>query len=259
MTIYGKEQKERRRQLREKRELKVDIKTSTQTRQVFSIDLSAGGIKVGGAMLKLIPGEQVEIAIEKGGEKVTFRGRVERDDGSQRINRIGRDGNAFFIRILDERLAEFVKAKQWFNKDEARITFTKNNRRLDELQYSDLKTANPARVVEKTGRSFTLFSIRGPGASLDALFPHFKFREHDIIERFSASEIRGVLTNLRHVMKEDIIAVFRRLLEKNYPEVICIMILLQSADNIGETVFTDLERMAGNMRPGEMRIIDMTQ
>jgi len=41
--------------------------------------------------------------------------------------------------------------------------------------------------------------------------------------------------------------------------VICIMILLQSADNIGETVFTDLERMAGNMRPGEMRIIDMTQ
>ncbi len=106
MTIYGKD---RRRHERVKRELKVEIKTGTETMQIYSIDLSAGGVKVGGALLKLTLSEQIELAIEKDGEKFTFRGRVERDDGSQRINRIGRDGNAFFIRILDDRFAEFVK------------------------------------------------------------------------------------------------------------------------------------------------------
>jgi len=94
---------------RVKRELRVDVKTGTRTIQVYSIDLSAGGIKVAGAKLCLIPGEQVELVVEKGVEKFTFQGGVERADGSLRIKRIGRDGNAFFVRILDERLAEFVK------------------------------------------------------------------------------------------------------------------------------------------------------
>jgi c-di-GMP-binding flagellar brake protein YcgR len=106
MTISGRE---RRRQARVKRELKVEIKTGTQVMQLYSIDLSAGGIKIGGASLKLTPGEQIELVIEKSGEKFTVRGQVMRDDGIHHINRIGRDGNAYFVRILDERFAEFVK------------------------------------------------------------------------------------------------------------------------------------------------------
>lgn len=107
MTTYGKE---KRKQGRLKREYAVDIKIGQETKKIYSIDLSAGGVKVGGAMLALKPGEQVELTVEKEGEKFTFRGLVERSDGNQRINRIGRDANAFFIRILDERFPEFVKA-----------------------------------------------------------------------------------------------------------------------------------------------------
>ena len=256
MTIYGKE---RRRQPREKKEFKVDIKTGKQTILAYSIDFSVGGIKVGGAGLKLVPGEQVELSIEKDGAKFTFPGRVQRDDGIQRINRIGRDGNAFFVRIVDERLAEFVKAQKWFNKDEDRVAFAENDRLLDELQYSALRTPQPTRVVEKEGRSFALFSIRGPGAVLDSLLSHVKFREHDIIERFSPSEIRGVLTNLRQVMTEDITGIFHRLLEKDYPQAICIIVLLHAADQISDTVLADLDLIAGTMRPGEIQIIDMTK
>ena len=94
---------------RVKRELRVDVKTGTRIAQVYSIDLSAEGIKIAGAKLCLVPGEQVELIVEKGAEKFTFQGGVARADGSQRIKRIGRDGNAFFVRIDDERLAEFVK------------------------------------------------------------------------------------------------------------------------------------------------------
>ena len=107
MTLYGQNT---RKDARVKRELRVEIKTGAETMQIYSIDLSAGGVKVGGAMLKLSPGDQVELSIEKDGGKFTFPGQVERDDGSQRINRIGRDVNAFFVRILDERFSEFVKS-----------------------------------------------------------------------------------------------------------------------------------------------------
>jgi len=107
MTIYGEN---KRNQGRLKRELKVEIKIGVQVMQIYSIDLSAGGVKVGGAMLRLPPGEQVELSIEKDGGIHAFQGKVERGDGTHRINRIGRDANAYFIRILDERFLDFIKA-----------------------------------------------------------------------------------------------------------------------------------------------------
>ncbi len=107
MVIYGNE---KRTQGRVKREYLVDIRIGNEIKRIYSIDLSDGGIKVGGAMLMLKSGEQVELSLEKDGEKFTFRGQVARNDGSQRINRIGREANAFFVRILDERFPEFVKA-----------------------------------------------------------------------------------------------------------------------------------------------------
>jgi hypothetical protein len=107
MTIYGKE---KRSQGRVKREYMLDIKIGNENRKIYSIDLSAGGVKVGGAMLMLKPGEKVEISVDKGGVKYTFQGQVARNDGSQRINRIGCDANIYYIRILDERFTEFVKS-----------------------------------------------------------------------------------------------------------------------------------------------------
>jgi hypothetical protein len=107
MTIYGKE---KRRQSRVKREYIAEIKVGNEVKKIYSIDLSAGGVKVGGTMLVLKPGEEVDISVDRGGEKFTFRGQVARNDGSQRINRIGCDANVFFIRILDEHFAEFVKS-----------------------------------------------------------------------------------------------------------------------------------------------------
>jgi hypothetical protein len=107
MTIYGKE---KRKQGRVKREYMVEIKVGNEVRKIYSIDLSEGGVKVGGAMLVLKPGEEVDVSVDRGGEKFTFLGQVARNDGSQRINRIGCDANVFFIRILDEHFVEFVKS-----------------------------------------------------------------------------------------------------------------------------------------------------
>jgi hypothetical protein len=93
-----------------KRELAVSVRTKTEDRQAYTIDLSHGGVKVGGALLKLPIGEPVEIMMDKGGEKIPFSGRVAREDGMYHLNRIGRDANTFFIRIADVRFSEFVRS-----------------------------------------------------------------------------------------------------------------------------------------------------
>jgi hypothetical protein len=107
MGIYGNN---KRTSGRTKREFMVGLKITTETKQVYTIDLSHGGVKVGGARLQLPVGAPVELVLDKGGEKIPFSGRIARKDGLYYISRIGRDANAFFIRITDARFPEFMRA-----------------------------------------------------------------------------------------------------------------------------------------------------
>lgn len=100
----------KRRRGRAKRELTVEIKTGTETKQVYTIDLSLGGMKVGGAVLQLQVGEPVEVIVKNAGVKLSFPGQVEREDGLCLLNRIGRNVSTYFIRIIDERFAQFVSS-----------------------------------------------------------------------------------------------------------------------------------------------------
>lgn len=108
MALYGLYGNNRRSQGRAKRELNVVIRSPKETKTVYTVDFSRGGVKVGAAMLRLSLGEPVEFVMDSKGSKVSFLGRVTRDDGLERINRIGRDANTFFIRIGDTKFAEFV-------------------------------------------------------------------------------------------------------------------------------------------------------
>jgi len=93
---------------RVKREIAVQVKTKIDTKRVFTIDFSQGGVKIGGALLKLPLGEPVDLLVTNGGENILFSGRVEREDGLYHISRIGRDANTFFIHIVDADFREFV-------------------------------------------------------------------------------------------------------------------------------------------------------
>jgi len=103
--------REKRTKGRVKRELVVKVKVGQETKQVYMIDISPGGMKVGGVLLKLTIGEQVEVSIIQGSETITFAGIVRRQDGTYHINRIGREGKTFFIQISDTRFSEFVNGK----------------------------------------------------------------------------------------------------------------------------------------------------
>lgn len=106
MSSYNNEKRIKRRM---KQELVVGVRTKMGLINVaYTIDLSRSGVKVGSPLLLLSLGEQVELVIDKQGEKYPFSGRVEREDGNYYINRISRSVNTFFIRIDDDRFPKFV-------------------------------------------------------------------------------------------------------------------------------------------------------
>lgn len=108
MLNFGKE---KRSKMRVNRELVIKLKSGEETMQVYMIDLSAGGIKVGGVRLLLAVGDQVEITFMLGRDTEVFNGKVDRQDGMYHIKRIGRTGNSFYIRIDDARFPQFMKSK----------------------------------------------------------------------------------------------------------------------------------------------------
>ncbi len=93
---------------RMKQEFVVGVRTERGSSVAYTIDLSRAGVKVGSPQLALPLGGQVELVVEKRGERYPFSGQVAREDGKQYINRIGRSVNAVFIRIDDVQYANFA-------------------------------------------------------------------------------------------------------------------------------------------------------
>ena len=147
---------------------------------------------------------------------------------------------------------------RWLRIEQDSLAFTINARLLDELEYErPLQPGESRRVVQKTGRGFTLFTLRGPASALDELYPCIRLRQHDIVERFGATEIRGVLTHLRQTATSDIRHIFERLLANRFSDVKCVLMGLHSPDQLDEHFLEYLERMVGKMRHGEIRTIDI--
>lgn len=157
-------------------------------------------------------------------------------------------------------------AEQWLKTIDSSVAFTKNIRLLDDLEYAS--TAPPAvasgvelcaekasRRSQQAGRSFTLFSARGPAPAMDAFVPSIRLWDHDIMERFSATEVRGVLTHLCPVTSDTITLIFARLLADQFRDVKCIIITIGSPDDIHEGLFGKLEQAAAELSPGRIRII----
>ncbi len=148
---------------------------------------------------------------------------------------------------------------KWLRINEDSLAFTINARLLDELEYeTGPQPGGPVRVLQGSGRGFTLFTLRGPASALDTLYPCIRLRQHDIVERFSATEIRGVLTHLRQTATSDIKHIFERLLTSRFSDVKCILVGIHSPDQLDDHFLEYLERMVGAMRPGDIRTIEIT-
>ncbi len=105
MSPYESDKRVNRRM---KLEFVVGVRTRSGSSIAYTIDVSRGGVKLGSPQLPLPLGGQVELVLEKQGERYPFSGQVARQDGSYYINRIGRSVDACFIRIDDAEYANFA-------------------------------------------------------------------------------------------------------------------------------------------------------
>jgi hypothetical protein len=110
-AIFGKDR--RKSGGRQKRELEVAIMVAGKNMgKAYSLDLSPGGFKVAGIGLMLALREQINFSLMAPVEKYGGEGIVLRKDGRQGITRIGgRLGNAYFIKVDEQKFREFVEVK----------------------------------------------------------------------------------------------------------------------------------------------------
>jgi hypothetical protein len=104
MAIYGPNKRSIN---RPSREFQITINDSNN--QVYTLDFSSQGLRLGGAKLNLIVGEQVKITAKKGDKKYTFGGQVQRNDGLKLIRRIGRTVNVFYVMASGSDFQEFYE------------------------------------------------------------------------------------------------------------------------------------------------------
>ena len=107
-------------------------------------------------------------------------------------------------------------------------------------------------------RTFTLFLFSGDIPSLDKLQSEIRFREHDIIERYSPEEIRGVLAHLRKVDPLEIQTKFQQFIEaQGLVKLKCLLLPIQSSKDLEQDLLKLIKAALHEMAEGEFRTLSI--
>jgi hypothetical protein len=148
---------------------------------------------------------------------------------------------------------------QWFRSNENRVAFIKNLRILTELNYEP----TPEKIGEERrdlagSRTLTLFLIIGDSTSLDLFQSQIQFREHDILERYSPEEVRGVLAHLRKVDPVEMEKKFRQIMEsKGLVKLKCLLLPIHSSKDLKRDLLKLIKTALHEMTEGESRTLSI--
>jgi hypothetical protein len=147
----------------------------------------------------------------------------------------------------------------WFRSKENRVAFIKNLRILTELDYEP----TPENIREERrdlagSRTLTLFLIIGDSTSLDLFQSQIQFREHDILERYSPEEVRGVLAHLRKVDPMEMEKKFRQIMEsKGLVKLKCLLLPIHSSKDLEGDLLKLIKAALHEMAEGESRTLSI--
>jgi hypothetical protein len=146
---------------------------------------------------------------------------------------------------------------QWFRSNENRVAFIKNLRILTELNYEP----TPEKIGEERrdlagSRTLTLFLIIGDSTSLDLFQSQIQFREHDILERYSPEEVRGVLAHLKKVDPIEVEKKFQQFMEsKGLVKLKCLLLPIHSSKDLKRDLLKLIKTALHEMTEGELRTL----
>lgn len=148
---------------------------------------------------------------------------------------------------------------QWFHFKENRVALIKNLRILEELDYEPPPEEIDAERREVVGnRVLILFLLNGDPLSLDSLQSQIQLREHDIVERYSQEEIRGVLVHMKKVNLPELEEMFRRLMEnKGLGKFKCLLIPIHSSKDLEGDLLNLIHPALQQMAEGDLKTISI--
>ena len=150
---------------------------------------------------------------------------------------------------------------QWFHSPEHQVTFLRNLRILGELDYEippklSAGEGEERRAVTQGPRHLTLFVLEGDEGSLDRLCSRMRLREHDLMERYTSHEVRGILTHLREVDPVTVEKLFLTILGE-FPGVKCLLLPIQSSQGLGEDISGPVKLGLKEMKAGEVKTFSL--
>ena len=148
---------------------------------------------------------------------------------------------------------------QWFHSKEHQVTFIRNLRVLNELDYempSHLEVQERREVTPHNLRSLTLFVFSGEERLINHLQSRMQLREHDIMERYARDELHGLLTHLREIDPLVIEKKFQTLLEVGeFARLKCLLFSVHSPQKLGGDVLGLIKKALQGMREGEVKTL----
>jgi hypothetical protein len=144
---------------------------------------------------------------------------------------------------------------RWFRSKENQVSLIKNLRMLMELDYEPTPEEVGVERRNMAGsRSLTLFLFSGNSLSLDQLQSQIQLREHDIIERYSQEEVRGVLAHLRTVDLIEVKKKFQQFVEsQGLTELKCLLLPIHSPKDFEGDLLKSIEITLKEMAQGELK------
>jgi len=148
---------------------------------------------------------------------------------------------------------------QWFHFKDNQVTFVRNLRILNELDYedpSDLGIEEKRKVLQEKARHLTLFCLRGKPGLIDAVYSRLRLREHDIIERYAQDELHGLLTHLSEVNPVELEKIFQRILEgEDFSKLKCLLIAIHSPKDLEGDRFDLMKKTLDEMEEGKLKTL----
>jgi hypothetical protein len=148
---------------------------------------------------------------------------------------------------------------RWFRSKENEVALRKDLRMLMELDYEP----TPEEVGEERrdtagSRALTLFLFSGDPLSLNHLQSQIQLREHDIMERYSQEEVRGVLAHLRTVDPFDVGKKFQQVMEsQGLTELKCLLLPIHSPKDFEGDLLKLVETTLKEMAQGELKTLSV--
>ena len=145
---------------------------------------------------------------------------------------------------------------QWFRSKENQVSFLKNLRILEELDYESLPEER--REIVQNLRSLTLFVFSGEEKLIGDFQSQIRWREHDIIERYGRTELRGVLAHLRDVNPFEVEKVFQRFMEgKGFSKLKCLLLSIRSQKDFQGDILGLIKKTLQEMKEGEVKTVSV--